>query len=87
MTTSNMLHHLFVSMVVVAIAAVSPVTAEDPQDSKRVDSLLINQGSLSESVQKESDALTSTLGLAPPAEAVVLFDGSNSMPGSRSRSR
>ena len=65
MTTGNMLDHLIVSMIVVSVAAVSPATAEDPSKLRRVDS------------QEASVSPASTLGLAPPAEAVVLFDGSN----------
>ncbi len=45
MTTGNMLDRLFVSMVLVSVAAVSPVTAEDPPDLRQTSSLLVSDGS------------------------------------------
>ncbi|EMI21857.1 large multi-functional protein [Rhodopirellula maiorica SM1] len=55
-------------MVVVAIATGSLARADAPPNTG-------TSGSNRE--QKELDAPASTLGLAPPTEAVVLFDGSN----------
>ncbi len=45
MTAGNMLDRLFASMVLMSVAAVSPVTAEDPPEWPQVKSLLISDGS------------------------------------------
>ena len=45
MTTGNMLDRLFASMVLVSVAAISPVTAEDLSDLRQTSSLLVSDGS------------------------------------------
>ncbi|GAA5505255.1 DUF1080 domain-containing protein [Novipirellula caenicola] len=74
MFIGNVLHRLafstllFPGIVVVAIAAVSLASAQEPPRSEAIGS---------DREQKESNAAPSTLGLAPPSGAVVLLDGSN----------
>ena len=55
------LNYLCMFTIANALATASPVIAQQAVEKK----------------EKATRAATSTLGLAPPAEAVVLFDGSN----------